>query len=120
MQRLWRGQIALAMPGIDGVRVAVCSQLNQCFGQRWATEFELPLIEDEARALQETSLSCQWGHLVYLLKNHGRLRDCAEWIPLAKQARRVRNRLAHGSPIDFEMYAALREEARKQGFEQWL
>lgn len=120
MQRLWRGQIALAMPGIDGVRVAMCSQLNHRFGQRWATEYELPLIEDEARNLKETSLSCQWGHLVYLLKNHGRLRDYAEWIPLAKQARRVRNCLAHGSPIDFEMYAALREEARKQGFERWL
>ena len=120
MQRLWRGQVALLMPGIDGMRMAMCSQLTRRFGPRWATEYDVPLLEDEARAVRESPLACQWGHLLFLLKRHGRLRDFAEWIPLAMQARKVRNHLAHGSPISFDEYASLRAEAQKQDFDHWL
>ena len=120
MQRVWRGQVALVLPAMDGVRMAMCSQLTRSLGPRWATEFSLPPIEDEARALQESPLACQWGHMLYLLRHHGRLANYAEWIPLVRLARKLRNRLAHGSPVSFSRYAAFVDAARACGFGQWL
>ena len=120
LQRLWRGQVGLVLPGIDGVRMAMCSQLTRRFGSSWATEFCLPPIEDEAIAVRESSLACQWGHLLWLLRNHRRLSDYSEWIPVARRARRVRNRLAHGVPIAYSEYADLLEAAQTCGLAQWL
>jgi len=120
LQRLWRGQVGLVMPGIDGLRMAMCSQLTRRFGPRWATEFGLPPIEDEAQAVKKSPLACQWGHLLYLLRNHRRLHDFSEWIPLVVQARKVRNHLAHGAPITFYEYGGLRKAAEACGFGQWL
>jgi len=120
LQRLWRGQVGLVLPGIDGVRMAMCLQLTRRFGSSWATEFCLPLIDDEASAVRDSALACQWGHLLHLLRRHRRLSDYIEWIPVARKARLVRNRLAHGVPIAYSEYADLLEAAQRCGFAQWL
>ena len=120
MQRLWRGQVGLVLPAVDGIRMAMCSQLTRNLGPGWATDCGLPPIEDEAKALRESPLSCQWGHLLYLLRRHRRLSDYADWIPLVRLSREARNSLAHGSPVSYSRYSSLVDAARACGFAQWL
>ena len=103
--RLWRGQTSLLFPLIDNVRLTLCRHLSRQYGQDWPIRWHPPDIEEEARAVQDSPLACQWGHLAWLLNNCGYLRGERRLLPVVNSTRWIRNELAHYRPIilrDFE------------------
>ena len=103
--RLWRGQTSLLLPLIDNVRLTICRHLNQRYGENWPVRWYQPDIAEEAAAVRDNPFACQWGHLVWLLKNCDSLRRERSLLPVVSLTRWVRNQLAHYRPIklhDFE------------------
>jgi hypothetical protein len=102
--RIWRGQASLLLPIIDGVRLNLCRRLTEIYGRGWSLRWIPPAKEREYNALSESDYGCELGHLVHLLRACRDLRGHDGWIPLATQARDLRNELAHYRPISFVLF----------------
>ncbi|HZG51225.1 MAG TPA: hypothetical protein VEZ40_03725 [Pyrinomonadaceae bacterium] len=99
--RLWRGQAALLLPIIDGVRLRLCQRLTDVYGRGWSHRWIQPSKEREYAAVTESDLGCELGHLAYLLRSCREIRAYDGWIPLTTRARDMRNELAHYRPVSF-------------------
>ena len=97
--RLWRGQASLLFPVVDNVRLTLCRHLSRRYGQDWPVRWRPPDSEVEARAVQDNPLTCQWGHLAWLLNHCGYLREEWRLRDVVRSARWMRNELAHYRPI---------------------
>lgn len=102
--RIWRGQASLLLPMIDGVRLNLCRRLTDVHGRGWSLRWIPPAKEREYNAVAESDYGCELGHLVHLLRACRDLRGHDGWIPLATQARDLRNELAHYRPISFVLF----------------
>ena len=105
--RLWRGQTSLLFPLIDNVRLALCRHLSRQYGQDWPLRWYPPDSEEEIRAVQDSPLACQWGHLAWLLNNCGYLRGERRLRDVVQSARWMRNELAHYRPIALSHFEGL-------------
>lgn len=105
--RLWRGQTSLLFPLIDNVRLALCRHMSRQYGQDWPIRWYPPDIEEEARAVQDSPLACQWGHLAWLLNNCGYLHGERRLRDVVKPARWIRNELAHYRPVSLSQFEGL-------------
>ena len=110
--RIWRGQAALLLPEIDALRLELCNCFTRHHGSDW------PLLEpsrspEENKAVRNNPLACQWGHLESLLRNCRILRSERNRLPLVRQARYIRNELAHYRPIDFSTFESICQEIRR-------
>jgi hypothetical protein len=71
----------------------------------------MPQNPDEAQLVRENPLSCQWGHLEFLLVNYRtQFNRASNLLPLVASGRRLRNELAHSRPVPFSQYANFRME----------
>ena len=111
--RLWRGQTSLLFPLIDNVRLTLCRHLSQQYGQDWPLRWHLPDSEEEIRAVQDSPLACQWGHLAWLLNNCGYLRRERRLRDVVQSARWMRNELAHYRPITLSHFEGLWRETQR-------
>lgn len=102
--RLWRGQASLLLPMIDDIRLRLCSRLTEVYGRGWSWRWEPPAKEKEYLAVKESDYGCELGHLAYLLRARRELRSYDGVIPLATQARDLRNELAHYRPVSFARF----------------
>ncbi|MCX6032463.1 MAG: hypothetical protein NT169_24620 [Chloroflexi bacterium] len=108
--RLWRGQATLMLPLIDHVRLVLCNELIRHCGYEWPSRWLPPTSPEEARAIKENPLACQWGYLVESLRNNTALRGQRQWLPLALAAHRLRNEMAHYRPVTYESFIGFLRE----------
>ena len=104
--RLWRGQTSLLFPLIDNVRLAICRYLSRRYEKGWPVWLP-PHDENEAYAVQDNPLACQWGHLARLINHCGLLRKERILRPVVNLTWRIRNELAHYRPIPLSDFSKL-------------
>lgn len=92
--RLWRAQVALMLPLVDRLRLAVCSWIGQRHEEDWPLLLGAPKDPFEREAVADDPFACQWGHLVEVLRAP-ELRELHALQPTARVARDIRNQLAH-------------------------
>lgn len=113
--RIWRGQIKLLLPLIDGLRLTLCDMFTQRYGTQWPLRWGKPDSRDEEAALQETPLACQWGFLGYLVRKAPHLHNERHLATLVSSAHWVRNEIAHYRPVTFAHFDGLIREASEMG-----
>lgn len=92
--RLWRAQVALLLPLVDRLRLAVCAWIGQRHDDDWPLRLASPKDPLERDAVADDPFACQWGHLVEVLRAQ-ELRELQPLQPTARMARDIRNLLAH-------------------------
>ena len=106
--RLWRGQTSLLFPLIDNVRLSICRHLSSRYGKGWPVRWQEPDNNLDKAAVETNPLACQWSHLAMLFNSNSGVplgREQRELISVVRQARQIRNKLAHYQLIalyDFE------------------
>lgn len=105
--RVWRGQSALLLPLLDGLRLHLCSVLSNEYGKAWPTKLGVPLDQSERQALEEDPFTAQWGYLSSLYRNAPALRGRTQLRALTAQAWEIRNELAHYRPVPFAEFRRL-------------
>jgi hypothetical protein len=105
IHRLWRGQAILVLPLLEDLRLRVCLDLSDTFGQGWPFQWQPPASEEERREVSETPLAASWGFLSHLYRTVPLLGRDVALAPLVQRARVMRNELAHNrlvSYVDFK------------------
>lgn len=114
-QRLWRGQASFLLPYLDQVRLALCERLEARLGPGWALRFAQPFSEDECELVNKSHLHCQFGHLRAVISAAPRFREREPLLPIAAQARQMRNELAHYRPVLFrDLHVLLQRVTRAE------
>jgi hypothetical protein len=111
-RRLWRGQVSLLLPLIDGVRLAVCEQLTTRYKPSWPIQWEEPIDKTEAAEVQRDPLATGLGHIENLLRHVDGLKRERNLISLVAHARIVRNELAHYRPVKFSDFETIWRESQ--------
>ena len=110
--RIWRGQVGTLLPELDKTRLKLCEHLNRSYGFDWPYKWYEPETEREQIDVKISPLSCQWGHLSFLL--HSReLYSKRDFKQLARFSSNIRNKLAHYKPIEFAEYEMYCNEISK-------
>ena len=102
--RFWRGQARLILPIIDQMRLELCSYLGGIYGRDWPLRWSQPQSKDDIEALKENPMNVQWGYLCWCLDQLRPLNSAKRWLPLVKDARKIRNELSHYRPIGFSQF----------------
>lgn len=103
LHRLWRAQAALLLTPIDEVRLKICETLTTRYGLAW------PRLGN-----QEGEPPLELGKLEIVLKNARELyRERDRWLRVVSLARKIRNDLAHYSPISYAEYLDFWELSRR-------
>ena len=114
--RLWRAQLPLLLPAIDGVRLSICRALTSAHGDTWPYRWLEPRFESDQQAVRQTPLACDLGHVRHLLEaRQSQLHRERFWLPLVRMALQLRNMLAHYAPLTFSDFAALEDEMARSG-----
>jgi len=111
--RLWRGQAELLLPLIDHMRLIVCTALIRSHGHDWPVRYGLPSSQEEKAAVKDSPLACQWGYLKQSLTDCLHPRSERHWLPLVRQARWIRNEIAHYRPVTFQDFEGLWQEVKR-------
>ena len=106
--RMWRGQAALILPLLDEIRLDVCRNLLQSCGDLWITHW-MGLDGVAANEMAANPFSAEWGQIEFSLQSAPRTAPSTvgRLLPAVQQARSVRNRLAHYTPVSFSDYTLL-------------
>jgi hypothetical protein len=111
--RFWRGQARLILPIIDQMRLELCSYLGKLYGKDWPLRWSQPDSRDDVEALKENPMNVQWGYLCWCLDQLRPLNSAKRWLPLVKDARKIRNELSHYRPIGFSQFKSFWGKAEK-------
>lgn len=103
---LWRGQAALLLPLLDGLRLALCQELTERHGPEWPGRWTPPLASEAQKAAQENPLATEWGHLKEAIRRCPHSYEHSRY-ELAAHAWSLRNQLAHYQAIEFEDFQTL-------------
>ncbi|MBF0302141.1 MAG: hypothetical protein HQK73_03805 [Desulfamplus sp.] len=106
--RLWRGQAELIIPIIDSARLMICKQFTITYGYDWPTRWECSLLQDKLDSVQKNPMSCQLGHIKYILKKY--MQSDWNYLRLVSLLHSIRNRLAHYCPITYQDFDELCSE----------
>jgi hypothetical protein len=107
MNRLWRAQLNLVLSLANSVRLRICEYLTAHCGRNWPVRWALPKEPRDVAVVQANPNSCEFGHLLYLLRYHVDRPTRSRWLELAEQAKLVRDTVAHYQPITFAMFEKL-------------
>lgn len=110
--RFWRAQLGLVLPLIDRMRLQVCEALTARFGERWVL-WCVPENDDERLRVRRNPSAAQLRHIetTLLCPEAGGLVD---WLAIIREARYVRNELAHHRPVayaDFERLSGMASDS---------
>ena len=106
--RLWRGQAELLLPMLDMLRLSVCDYMAAKHGWDWPSIQREPLDPQEAAAVRESHYNCQLGHMENVLSSWpGRQRNYRELASYVREARLIRNELAHNRVVTFLQFHEL-------------
>ncbi len=110
--RCWRGQAALLLPMLDDLRLQICADLTRRYDRDW------PLMWYRTGAAEEAELTadpfaCEWRWLERALSYCPDRQTKGRWLEAARQARLLRNELAHYRPISFTHFSFFAQELRR-------
>lgn len=117
-KRIWRGEAELFLPILNELRLRVCHDLTGEYGNEWPVQWIPPVNPQELEQVQETPLATELGHIDYLFRNTGtghQLDSKRHLANLVRNARRVRNEIAHYKPVVYQDFEDLLEERGKVG-----
>lgn len=118
---IWRGQSELLLPFVNEIRLKVCQDLTATYGGGWPTKWVTPGSGHEVTEVNRSPLSTEIGHINYLLQNLGMRNRRHDLHPkrffadLVFKAMKVRNEIAHYSPVSYRDYVDLYEERNEVG-----
>ncbi|MBM4433179.1 MAG: hypothetical protein FJ025_04190 [Chloroflexi bacterium] len=102
--KFWRGQAKFILPIINQVRLDLYHYFRKRYGADWPLRWSAPEDQNELQALMENPMSVQWGYLCWCLNNVYQLNSDRRWLPLANEARTIRNDLSHNRPINYPYF----------------
>ncbi len=117
-KRIWRGVAELLLPILNELRLTVCNNLTERFGDEWPVQWVLPHHPQELEQVKDTPLATELGHIDYLFRNTGAghpLDSMRHLATLVRNARRLRNDIAHYKPVVYQDFRGLLEERGKLG-----
>ena len=117
-KRIWRGEAELLLPILNELRLRVCNDLTERFGDEWPVKWVLPLFPQELEQVKETPLATELGHIDYLFRNTGAghpLDSMRHLATIVRNARSIRNDIAHYKPVVYQDFKGLLEERGKLG-----
>ena len=118
---IWRGQSELLLPFVNEIRLKVCQDLTATFGSDWPIRWVPPRSSHEFSEVNRSPLSTEIGHINYLLQNLAkrnyrhdlyRKRNLGD---LVLKAMRVRNEIAHYTPVSCRDFIDLYQERDNVG-----
>jgi hypothetical protein len=110
--RCWRGQATMLLPLIDDLRLKVCADLSARFGGDWPVKWYRNGAPEEADLLVDP-FACEWGRLELALSYCPDRQTRGWWLEAVKQARWLRNELAHYRPVSFDKFNFFTQELRR-------
>ena len=66
--RLWRGQSELLLPILNEIRIRICDDLTETFGEDWPINPHKPRTDYELEAVEDNPRGAEFGHIEHLLK----------------------------------------------------
>ena len=118
---LWRGQSELLLPIVNEIRLRVCQDLTETYGNDWPVKWVPPHFEHDIEEVSRSPLGTELSHVNYLLQNLGMRNDrhdlCQKRFlgDLVLKAKTVRNEIAHNNPVECQDFARLCDERNKAG-----
>ena len=119
-KRIWRGEAELLLPILNELRLRVCSELTERFGDEWPVKWVPPLFPQELEQVRDTPLATELGHIDYLFRNirAGHPLDCVRYLAtIVWNARCLRNDIAHYKPVVYQDFRGLLEERVEFGLQ---
>ncbi len=113
--RLWRAQTPLLLPFIDRLRLQICQRLTEIHGPEWI-KFKDWHSSYKGRYFKnpENPLACELHDLKIVVE------DCMpqqkHLLPCIRQMSKMRNHLAHYSPVEYDDFYTLWGDAKEMGF----
>ena len=118
---LWRGQSELLLPIVNEIRFKVCRDFTATYGVDWPFKWARPSHSYDTEDSSDLHLGAELGHINYLLQNI-RMGDYNHDLSkkrflsnLVREAKALRNQIAHNNPISYQEYASLCEERGRVG-----
>ena len=113
---LWRGQSELLLPVVNEIRFKLCRDFTATYGVDWPFKWARPSYSYDTEESNGLHLGAELGHINYLLQNMG-MGDYNHELSkkrflgnLVRQAKALRNQIAHNNPVSYQEFASLCEE----------
>ena len=117
-KRLWRGQAELLLPILNEIRLMICTELTEEYGNDWPFKWRDPASPYDLEQVKITPLATELGHINYLFANAGQghpLNEKRHLSDLVLNARNMRNQVAHNKPVAYRYFELLCKERNKVG-----
>lgn len=108
LNRIWSGQVALALSAVETLRLHVCRDVTRAYGPGWPSRWEFPQTDWELRVQDANSTECEISHLKSVLHVPA-VAQKRHYLPAVKQGSWIRNKIAHGVPITYSDFKQLIE-----------
>ena len=117
-KRFWRGQAELLLPMTNEIRLRICTELTDAFGDDWPVKWGEPAAGHELEQVRISPLAAELGYIQYLFGTAGRGHqlDSKRYLSnLVLSTRNIRNQVAHNKPVLYRDFSALCEQRRRVG-----
>lgn len=111
---LWRGQAELLLPALNEIRMKICRELRDAFGENWHARWWSRPLPDGNPLGAELSYLRGLFDLVGTGPSHP-LNQKRRFYDLIALSHALRNKIAHNEPVAFADFAALWRERGKAG-----
>ena len=113
---LWRGEAEFLLPILNDIRLRVCVELTDSYGPDWPIRWGEPATGHELEQVKLSPLATELGHIDYIFRFFGdQLQEKHSLSELIRQARNLRNKIAHYNPVPLQDYLDLCKERDKVG-----
>ena len=113
---LWRGEAEFLLPILNDIRLRVCEELTNEYGNDWPVKWGEPATGYELEQVKLTPLAAELGHIDYVFRVFGdELQGKLYLSRLVGKVRNIRNKIAHYNPVPLQEYVDLCEERDKIG-----
>lgn len=116
---LWRGEAEFLLPVVNEIRLRVCDELTGEYGDDWPGKWQKLPNEHGFEEVNLNPHATELGRIDYLFRlfggPQGPLSAKRHLSELVRQAKNVRNQIAHYNPIQLQTYVDLCEEREKVG-----
>lgn len=117
-KRLWRGQAELLLPMLNEIRLRICTHLTEAYGSDWPFKWEEPAGAYELEQVKATPLAAELGYIFHLFVVAGKghpLNTNSHLSNLVRDAKNVRNQVAHYKPVGYRDFERLCKERNRVG-----
>ena len=118
-KRIWRGQAEFLLPILNEIRLRICVELTDAYGDDWPVKWGEPATGHELEQVKISPLATELGYIQYLFATavRGHPLDAKRHLSsLVLRARNIRNQIAHNKPVLYGDFAALCKERDRVGY----